>query len=115
MSNLSFVKYEGAGNDFILIDDRALGFSFNPLLIRRLCDRKFGIGADGLILLQPEFRMRIFNRDGTEAAMCGNGVRCLARFLADLGIPGPYRIAVHDRIVEASLEGERVCVAMGEP
>jgi diaminopimelate epimerase len=88
---ISFSKYQGSGNDFILIDDRALVFpSTDSTLIRRLCHRQFGIGADGLILLQPsntaDIKMRIFNQDGCEAAMCGNGLRCLIRFAYFLGL-----------------------------
>lgn len=117
MSKLSFVKYQGAGNDFILIDDRAP--FFNPALVPSLCHRKFGIGADGLILLQnaeqADFRMRIFNSDGSEAESCGNGLRCLMQFLVYLGMPKkPYRIATADRIVEADFFGEKISVQMGE-
>tara|TARA_B000000565_G_scaffold13627_1_gene9857 strand:+ start:3213 stop:4337 length:1125 start_codon:yes stop_codon:yes gene_type:complete len=90
---LAFSKYQGLGNDFILIEGRgdqlpAAIHSPDPAWVRRICDRRFGIGADGLILALPpqasgELRMRIFNADGSEAEMCGNGIRCLARFLAD--------------------------------
>lgn len=88
-----FSKYEGAGNDFILIDDRSVSFPLDPSLIQQLCHRQKGIGADGVILLQPprnpaaHFRMRIFNSDASEASMCGNGLRCLVRFIQDLGMP----------------------------
>lgn len=90
---LQFSKYQGLGNDFILLEGRAGQLSAaicepDPAWVRRLCDRRFGIGADGIILALPpaaagELRMRIFNADGSEAEMCGNGIRCLARFLAD--------------------------------
>ncbi len=119
MIDLSFSKYEGAGNDFIVIDDRA---SFFPVrdadLIRRLCDRRFGVGADGVLLLQqdPEAdaRMRIFNSDGSEAEGCGNGTRCFVRFLEDLGMcRACYRIAVGGRILSAELQGGQVRVEMG--
>src|SRR5947208_2469688 len=112
MSTLSFVKYHGAGNDFILIDDRAL--VFDPTLVPKLCHRKTGIGADGVILLQPHNRMRIYNCDGTQAESCGNGLRCLIRFMAELQIPPPYHIATANRIVEGGLMGERVWINMGE-
>lgn len=90
---LQFSKYQGLGNDFLMLDGRQgpggeFSFELTPERVRRLCDRRFGVGADGLILALPpqqdgELRMRIFNADGTEPEMCGNGIRCLARFLAD--------------------------------
>ncbi len=116
MSKLSFTKFHGAGNDFILIDDRAL--NFNPNKVPYLCQRKFGIGADGVILLQEDekadFRMRIFNADGSEAESCGNGLRCLMKFLCDLGFPKrAYRIRAGTRMIEAYFIGERIAVQMG--
>ena len=117
---ISFAKYEGAGNDFILIDDRDPHFpSDDKTLIRRLCHRRFGIGADGLILLQEDpgadFRMRIFNSDGSEAEGCGNGLRCLMQFIADLNLPKqPYRIAVMNRILNADYRENGIGVEMGE-
>jgi diaminopimelate epimerase len=83
---IHFFKYQGAGNDFILIEDYHLNFLQSGLLdIPRLCNRHYGIGADGLILLQPSrvssIQMRIFNPDGGEASMCGNGLRCAIKHL----------------------------------
>ncbi|CEJ45056.1 diaminopimelate epimerase [Umezakia ovalisporum] len=87
---IEFTKYHGLGNDFILVDNRS---SSSPILTPeqgvQLCDRHFGIGADGVIFALPgengaDYTMRIFNSDGSEPEMCGNGIRCLARFLADL-------------------------------
>ena len=84
---IDFVKMQGLGNDFILIDclSKPLGdSSFLSYLAKRLCNRHFGIGADGLILILPsskaDLKMRIFNSDGTEAQMCGNGIRCFAKY-----------------------------------
>lgn len=85
---IDFVKMQGLGNDFILIDSlsKPLGdSSFLSYLAKRLCNRNFGIGADGLILILPsskaDLRMRIFNFDGSEAEMCGNGIRCFAKYV----------------------------------
>jgi len=83
-----FSKYVGAGNDFIIIDNRTLTFpSHDHLFISRLCERTTGIGADGLILLEnsktADYKMRIFNSDGFEAEMCGNGIRCFFKFLQE--------------------------------
>lgn len=116
MSSFPFSKYEGTGNDFILIDDRSL--FFDPKKVPALCHRKFGIGADGVILLQPsdkaDYRMRIFNCDGTEAESCGNGLRCLGRFILDLGNPKKeYEIEVCDRIVQLAYSGSLIAVSMG--
>ena len=90
MDSLSFVKMSGAGNDFVVIDNRTLNHTLTGAQIARLCDRHFGVGADGLLAVEPaegeeaDFRMRYYNADGGEAEMCGNGARCFAQFVHPL-------------------------------
>ena len=126
---LTFSKYQGLGNDFILMEGRSGQLSEeiqspDPSWVQRLCDRRFGIGADGLILALPsegdaELRMRIFNADGSEAEMCGNGIRCLARFLADSDGDGPGRrwtIETPAGLIVPELQGDgQIRVDMGAP
>lgn len=87
MDSLPFTKMSGAGNDFVVIDNRSRRFDLSPAQIEKLCDRHFGVGADGLLAVEPasdasaDFRMRYYNADGGEAEMCGNGARCFARFV----------------------------------
>lgn len=122
--NIAFQKYHGLGNDFVLIDNRHQG---EPLLTpeqaMKVCDRNFGVGADGVIFLLPgtaetDYTMRIFNADGSEPEMCGNGIRCLARFIADLeGVEtATYRIHTPAGLITPQIHAEgQVTVDMGQP
>ncbi len=109
---IEFEKYQGAGNDFIICDDRAehLASALSPSVIAKLCDRRFGIGADGLMLLTPggedhDFRMVYYNADGRQSTMCGNGGRCIVRFARGLGINRTvYRFMAIDGEHEATIQ-----------
>jgi diaminopimelate epimerase len=107
--NLHFWKMHGAGNDFILVDDRAAAFPVHDTaFIARLCDRRRGIGSEGLLLIQPsasaDFRMRFFNPDGSGADLCGNGARCIARLAHELGAaPADMRIETDAGPVRAEI------------
>lgn len=113
-----FYKYEGTGNDFVMIDNRLGQFFASRAIVERLCHRRFGIGADGLILLENDdevdFRMRYFNSDGNESTMCGNGGRCVVKFAQFLcvfsGNETVFRAA--DGIHKATIDMDRVSLQM---
>lgn len=121
MPRLQFTKMNGAGNDFVLLDNRAGQLQLTPAQIARLCDRHRGIGADGVLLLEPaangaDFRMRYYNADGGEAEMCGNGARCFARFTSRHA--GPLEQLSFETpagVIAAALQGEGVTLQMSEP
>lgn len=124
-ATVEFAKYQGLGNDFILVDNRK---QEEPLVTAEqavaLCDRNFGIGGDGVIFALPpkngeDYSMRIFNSDGSEPEMCGNGIRCLARFIAERdGANGSTSHRVHTlagMMQPRLLDDGQVCVDMGPP
>jgi diaminopimelate epimerase len=115
---LHFRKYQGTGNDFVLIDDRLEEFDLhNHALIARLCDRRFGIGADGLMLLRyhevSDFQMLYFNADGQKGSMCGNGARCIVAFALKLGLLHHHTVFMApDGLHEARWEGDLIGLKM---
>jgi diaminopimelate epimerase len=124
---IPFTKMHGLGNDFILIDCRDKSGPFPTeakeigVISRKICHRRFGIGADQLLLLYlsevADFKMRIFNADGSEVEMCGNGIRCLAKYIWDRNLSDKdiLRIETLSGIVRPEKAGEMVNVDMGEP
>jgi diaminopimelate epimerase len=119
---LSFTKMNGAGNDFVMIDNRDLSVQLSKAQIERLCDRHRGVGADGLLAVEPsqqgaDVRMRYYNADGGEVEMCGNGARCFARFVNRLngGNLATVSFETPAGILSAQYEGELVRLAMSPP
>lgn len=127
MPRLTFAKCQGAGNDFLIFEDPTFDAARYAALARSLCDRRLGVGADGLLVLSPassrgaDIAMRVFNADGSEAEMCGNGVRCVARYVAEekRGAPAALNIETKAGIVRTEIRsgGTRfaVRVDMGAP
>src|ERR1700757_4691614 len=118
---LRFTKMNGAGNDFILFDNRTGDIDLDSNQIAHLCDRHRGIGADGILLLEKpsnraDFRMRYFNADGGEAEMCGNGARCFARFANKIGgRKSKISFETPAGVISAELKGNLVTLRMTEP
>lgn len=119
---IAFTKFTACGNDFILMDNRKGVFSREAAkeITPCLCERRSGIGADGVVLLensnQADYRMRIFNADGSEAEMCGNGARCLMKYLNQLeGGKNSYSIETLGGNIVLSKDKDQVCVSMPTP
>jgi diaminopimelate epimerase len=121
---LSFTKMQGAGNDFVVIDATQMSLALTPQQIRHLADRRFGVGADQVLLVEKsdaadaDFVYRIFNADGQEVEQCGNGARCFARFVRDQGLTSAQRIRVRTQsgIITPVIRADGlVTVDMGAP
>lgn len=124
---MNFAKYHGLGNDFIIVDNtHSEGLLYAPEQAIKLCNRNVGIGADGVIFALPpshgcDYTMRIYNSDGTEPQMCGNGIRCLARYLARLEIQPSnttisYKVWTKAGVISAVVNSDgTVAVDMGQP
>ena len=124
---VKFYKYQGLGNDFVLVDNRdSSEIKLSSERCAQLCDRNFGIGADGVIFAMPpgfvqadeDYSMRMYNSDGTEPEMCGNGIRCLANFVAkmDGAEPKAYKVGTLAGLIQPEVRADgQVSVDMGEP
>jgi len=123
---MNFVKLHGTGNDFVLIDGRRHQSNSWPELARAMCDRHFGVGADGILVVgestAADYRMIMYNPDGSEAEMCGNGIRCFAKYLYDSGAVAGSNILIETgaglkqvEIEAADGVAQRVIVDMGAP
>src|SRR6266513_4763594 len=118
---LRFTKMNGAGNDFVMLDNLAGSIQLSRDQISRICDRHRGVGADGILVLEKaangaDFRMRYYNADGGEAEMCGNGARCFARYASR--VAGPKEELSFETaagVIGATLQGELVRLEMNEP
>ena len=118
---VDFTKMNGAGNDFVLIDNREIGLQLTPEQIQRICHRQRGIGADGVLLLRlakgdADLGWDFFNKDGSEAEMCGNGARCFARF-AQRHLDGQEEVSFETLagVIKARLDGESVTISLTPP
>lgn len=123
MTGIRFYKMQGAGNDFVVIDNRKTQFSLEEIIsfTPKLCNRRFGIGADGLLVLENpqiedvDFTMIYRNADGSDAGMCGNGSRCLALFAATHGFNSSQSFNVHDSIYKAEINLRNNTVSVSFP
>jgi len=121
-TTLKFWKMNGAGNDFVMLDNRDLSLHLDGGTIARLCDRHRGVGADGVLIAEPaangaDFKMRYYNADGGEAEMCGNGARCFARYVSrlDSGKTGGVKFETLAGVISAEFFGAQVRINMSAP
>ncbi len=121
-TTLSFWKMNGAGNDFVMLDNRNLSLKLSKDEIAKLCDRHRGVGADGLLAVEPatdgaDWKMRYYNADGGEAEMCGNGARCFARFVNKLheNSLSEVKFETLAGVIGAEFDGDQVRINMSEP
>lgn len=116
MSSITFTKLHGCGNDFIAIDNRQMAYSLEDIIAitPQMCNRKIGVGADGILLLNPpsksdtNFEMVYRNADGSDAGMCGNGGRCIAKFANLLGLGNDFTFSVHEALYHATVHANNV-------
>ncbi|MBN2158865.1 MAG: diaminopimelate epimerase [Spirochaetes bacterium] len=123
---MKFTKMQGTGNDYIVIDGRKKKLPGAKKLTSAMCDRHYGVGSDGILLLLPsktaDFRMRVFNPDGSEAEMCGNGIRCFVKYIYDNRLTGAKKLSVETpagikklELIVRNNKVDSVIVNMGEP
>src|ERR1017187_9854606 len=119
---LEFTKMNGAGNDFVLIDNRARKVKLSRDQVVRLCDRHRGVGADGVLLLVPsvsgkaDWAWDFYNSDGSTGEMCGNGARCFARFVQKLtGLTQGFSFETEAGVITANFQGDRITVSLTPP
>jgi len=124
MTALAFTKMQGLGNDFVVVDATRTPFALTPAQVRALADRRFGVGCDQVLVVEParrndaDFRYRIFNADGGEVEQCGNGARCFVRFVREHGLTDKteIRVGTQSGVIVPKLEADgRVTVDMGVP
>jgi diaminopimelate epimerase len=121
MASVSFTKMHGCGNDFIMVDCLDGRSADLEKLAQRLCHRRFGVGADQLLTISPsevaDFKMEIYNADGGQVEMCGNGIRCFAKYVYEHGLTSKKELAVETLagVIRPRIVGDQVEVDMGEP
>lgn len=122
MNLLRFSKMNGSGNDFVVFDNRSLTWKLTQDQIAKLCHRQFGVGSDGMLIVEPgvegtDFRMRYYNADGGEAEMCGNGARCFATYVRPFLKQGSSRVSFQTQAgrIQAEYHGEEVSIELTAP